>query len=193
MKLYVIRHGQSEGNIRGVFSGWLQHNLTEKGREDARTAGRIIEKVKFDKVYASDLNRAIETAKIAIPYCDCEPTSLIRETNVGIIGNMPYEEAALKYGHLYKKPNGFDYGEIGGESCAQLDKRVQEFLDIVASSQHENIAAFCHGGTMRAFLRNVIGKDINTYNFECPNCCISVFELKNDRWILKTWNYSEEI
>ena len=37
MKLYVIRHGQSEGNIRGVFSGWLQHNLTEKGREDARS------------------------------------------------------------------------------------------------------------------------------------------------------------
>ena len=66
MKLYVIRHGQSEGNIRGVFSGWLQHNLTEKGREDARKAGRIIEKVKFDKVYTSDLNRAIETAKTAI-------------------------------------------------------------------------------------------------------------------------------
>ena len=193
MKLYVIRHGQSEGNIRGVFSGWLQHNLTEKGREDARRAGRIISKVKFDKVYSSDLNRAIETAKIAISYCDCEPTPLIKETNVGIIGDMRYEEAEAKYGHLYKKPGGFDYGEIGGESFADIDKRVKEFLDIVSLSQHENIAAFCHGGTMRSFLRNVVGKDVNTYNLDCPNCCISVFERKNGRWILKTWNYTEEI
>lgn len=193
MKLYVIRHGQSEGNIRGVFSGWLQHNLTEKGREDALKAGRIIKNVKFDKVYASDLNRAIETAKIALPDYPCEPTPLIKETNVGIIGDMPYEEASEKYGHLYKKTNGFDYGEIGGESHAQLDKRVREFLDIVALSPYENVAAFCHGGTMRSFLRNVVGNDVNTYNIDCPNCCISVFEHKNGRWILKTWNYTEEI
>ena len=77
MKLYLIRHGESEGNLLGVFSGWLQHNLTEKGREDACKAGRIIKKVKFDKVYSSDLNRAIETAKIALPDYECEPTPLM--------------------------------------------------------------------------------------------------------------------
>ena len=193
MKLYVIRHGQSEGNLRGVFSGWLQHDLTERGKEDARKAGKIISKVKFDKVYASDLNRAIQTAKNALPDYECEPTPLIRETNVGIIGDMPYQEASEKYGHLYKKPNGFEYGEIGGESFCELHNRVQEFLDIVASSPYENVAAFCHGGTMRAFLRIVVGENVNTYNFDCPNCCIAVFERKNDRWILKTWNYTEQI
>ena len=112
MKLYVIRHGQSEGNIRGVFSGWHQHNLTEKGREDACRAGRIISKVKFDKVYSSDLYRAIETAKIALPDYECEPTPLIKEINVGLLQEMTYEKAREKYGHLYKKPNGNDYGEI---------------------------------------------------------------------------------
>ena len=193
MKLYVIRHGESEGNQLGVFSGWHQHNLTEKGREDARTAGRIVSKVKFDKVYSSDLYRAIETAKIALPDYECEPTPLIKEINVGLLQEMTYEKAREKYGHLYKKPNGNDYGEIGGESFDDLYKRIQEFLDNLAASHFKNVAAFCHGGTMRAIYRIVMGKESNSNNLDCPNCCISVFEYKNDRWILKTWNYTEEI
>ena len=193
MKLYVIRHGQSEGNVRGIFSGWCDHKLTESGREDARKAGRIISKVKFDKVYSSDLNRAYETAKLALPDFECEPTPLIKEINVGSIQGMTYAEAREKYGHLYKKPNGNDYGEIGGESFDALYERLQKFLDMVSSSPYENVAAFCHGGTMRAIYRLVMGKDSNSNNLDCPNCCISVFEHKNDRWILKTWNYTEEI
>lgn len=188
MKLYVIRHGESEGNREAVFSGWFQHNLTEKGREDARKAGEILSGIPFDKVYSSDLYRAIDTAKIALPHLECEATPLIKELNVGIIQGMTYSEAREKYGPLYRKPGGNDYSEIGGESREDIQKRLIKFLSIVESSPYENVAAFCHGGVMRNFLKLIVGKDTDVNKFDCGNCCIAVFEYKNGNWILKHWN-----
>ena len=97
MKLYVIRHGESEGNQLGVFSGWHQHNLTEKGREDARTAGRIISKVKFDKVYSSDLKRAMQTASICAPDYEVETMA---KAEISAMDEGQYR-AVIKVDHAY--------------------------------------------------------------------------------------------
>ena len=67
MRLYFIRHGQSEGNISDRHNAWAQVSLTEKGKQDAAMAGRILKNVHFDKVYTSDLIRTIQTQKISLP------------------------------------------------------------------------------------------------------------------------------
>ena len=69
MKVWMIRHGESETNKEGLWSGWLDAPLTEKGKGDAALAGEIVSRIKFDKIYSSDLLRAKSTAEIVIPGC----------------------------------------------------------------------------------------------------------------------------
>ena len=70
MKVYFVRHGQSVNNVRGVWTGWMDVDLTEQGISDAKVAGDFLKGIKFDKVYSSDLKRAVDTAKYAISGCE---------------------------------------------------------------------------------------------------------------------------
>ncbi|MBQ3015525.1 MAG: histidine phosphatase family protein [Clostridia bacterium] len=58
MKLYITRHGESETNKKGCWTGWLDAQLTDKGLADAELARETLRGIKFDKVYSSDLIRA---------------------------------------------------------------------------------------------------------------------------------------
>ena len=89
MKLYVVRHGESESNRDKRFSGWSQVHLTEQGRRDAQRAGEMLAGLHFDRVYASDLPRALETARIALPDCAPEQRAQLRENNVGAFQDRP--------------------------------------------------------------------------------------------------------
>ena len=66
MRVYVVRHGESETNKIHYMTGWLDVSLTEKGREDALFARSVLEGVEFDKIYSSDLVRALQTDKINV-------------------------------------------------------------------------------------------------------------------------------
>lgn len=68
VKVVFIRHGQSTANSDGVFSGWLDVPLSDKGRDECRQAGRFLKEqgIKFDRVYTSMLDRAIETTRLVM-------------------------------------------------------------------------------------------------------------------------------
>ena len=62
MYLYLVRHGQSEGNVAKTFHGHIDYPLTPLGREQARQAGEKLKAVSFSRCVASDLSRAWDTA-----------------------------------------------------------------------------------------------------------------------------------
>lgn len=62
MRLYLVRHGQSEGNVAKTFHGHTDYPLTELGREQARQAGEKLKDTAFVRCVASDLSRAWDTA-----------------------------------------------------------------------------------------------------------------------------------
>jgi len=64
-KLVLIRHGQSQWNLENRFTGWIDIPLAPSGEEEARQAGEKIKGMKFDKVFTSVLQRAIQTYEIA--------------------------------------------------------------------------------------------------------------------------------
>ena len=66
MKIYLIRHGETQYNVDGRLQGWTNSVLTEKGRDDAREFGKSIKDEKFDAIFSSDLIRAKDTADIII-------------------------------------------------------------------------------------------------------------------------------
>ena len=65
-KLVLVRHGQSLWNLEDRFTGWVDVPLTEKGREEARRAGELLQEIRFAVAYTSVLTRAQETLEIIL-------------------------------------------------------------------------------------------------------------------------------
>ena len=184
MKLYVIRHGESENNKKGCYTGWLDVALTEKGLGDAKKAGERLCDVKFDKVYSSDLLRAKTTAKTALSGYEIDTTPLLREINIGSIAGKPlsvmtYEERceALRVG----------YSSFGGESINEFHERIKSFMHNVEELGYENIATFSHAGWMRGMLDVIIGFQLPRKHIYCANCAIAIFEYTDNTWRLHSW------
>lgn len=184
MRLFVIRHGESENNKQKLWTGWVDSDLTERGIEDAREAGKLLNKFSFDKVYSSDLKRAIQTAQAAIVGCTPETSSLLREFDVGSLANQPLDVITPKQ-NLEIADNG--YSCFGGESNAEFKSRVLEFTKKIEVSGYQNIAVFTHAGWARAFLKTVIGDDVTKSSICCQNCATGVFEFENRQWKLHSW------
>ncbi|MDO5047530.1 MAG: 2,3-diphosphoglycerate-dependent phosphoglycerate mutase [Anaerococcus sp.] len=113
-KLVLVRHGQSEWNLANKFTGWVDVDLSEKGEEEAKEAGRKIKeaKIKFDHAHTSILKRAIKTCNYALEYSDqmyvpVEKTYRLNERHYGALQGLNKKETAEKYGdeqvHIWRR------------------------------------------------------------------------------------------
>jgi broad specificity phosphatase PhoE len=195
MKVYFIRHGQSESNSRREHGGWAQYPLTEQGRQEAKVAGKRLEGLTFDKVYSSDLIRTIETQQIAYPCDDVEQSALIREIDVGSLAGRTADDCFAEYGESYiKNKKVYDFCAYGGENYDTFSARVRQFVKELESQPYENVAVFCHGGAILLMMDIILGYTIpNKYVLRCPNCGVFVFVFTGKSWQLDTWNYRGDI
>nr|WP_192795990.1 MULTISPECIES: phosphoglyceromutase [Corynebacterium] len=104
-KLILLRHGQSEWNASNQFTGWMDVNLTDKGREEAQRGGQLLKEqgVLPDLLYTSLLRRAINTANIALNAADRHWIPVVRdwrlnERHYGALQGLNKAETKDKYG-----------------------------------------------------------------------------------------------
>ena len=104
-KLVLMRHGESQWNLENRFTGWMDVDITEKGREQAWQAGELLKEkgYTFDLAFASVLKRAIRTLWIALDAMDAmhTPTQLswrLNERHYGALQGLNKAETAAKYG-----------------------------------------------------------------------------------------------
>ena len=152
--LYLVRHGQTEFNVRNILQGWHDSPLTARGREQAlatRTAFEV-RGVTFDHVYSSPLGRARHTAElIAGEGCSIELVDDLREWHLGSLEGTSNRE-------MPPQPLS-DYPVVfGGESEAQLRSRMVAALSrIMDRPQHNCVLVVSHGSACREFLEYVAG------------------------------------
>lgn len=183
MKLYLIRHGESETNAEGQWTGWYDVSLTEKGFEDAKRARPFLEGISFDKIYSSDLKRAYQTAQTAIPGCEPEKTVLLREINVGSLAGTSLFATPKVTPPLSVQ----GYRAFGGESREDLANRLLRFLSMLEQENYQTVAAFAHAGCLRTLFDELSGGTIPRSAMLCRNCCIAVFEYNGGKWSLHSW------
>ena len=205
MKLYLIRHGESEANSTASHAGWAQVPLTAKGEGEARAVGDRLrrETLTFDRIYTSDLRRAMQTHALALPDTVAQASPLIREVNVGTLAGRRVADCIDEMGEPYLAAKGrFDFRMWGGENYEMFCTRILAFLRDVEQKDEdcEMIAAFCHGGVIHAVLDMLFsgtlndGKPVPTEigidkpSFACPNCGVFVFEFSKGMWKLRAWN-----
>lgn len=197
MKLYLVRHGESEANRDFLHAGWAPVHLTEKGIEDAKRAGNLIEGIKFDKVFSSDLVRVRETCFHASGISDPCLRPELRELNVGSLAGKSPKALFAEFGEAYGKLNRIrDYRKYGGESMDDLLCRVTGFMKELEAGPYpemENILAFSSEGPIDMALSYALGiNDSGLFRkLSCDNGSLSILELNKGRgWGLRVWNYT---
>ena len=184
MKLYLIRHGESETNKSGCYTGWAQVSLTEKGFSDAKKVSPMLVGLNFDKIYSSDLVRARQTLETALPGAVYETTPLIREINVGELERKPL---SLLTDEMKDRTAHRGFVDYKGETREEFNGRVKEFIKMLENSGYEKVAAFSHAGVLRRTLDEVVGTVLPRFKIKCSNCTVAIFEFAKDNWSLESW------
>jgi len=165
MKLYFVRHGESEANILRVISnrGWV-HPLTDKGRQQAHDLAEKLQTADIAKIYTSPLQRAVQTAEILAQTLGVafEITGALREFDCGIAeGRADAEawqlwQADWDHWHIH---HHWDYHIEGGESFNDLRSRflplVNGLLEDPANCS-KNYVLIGHGGLFFSMLPQVL-------------------------------------
>lgn len=191
MRLFMVRHGQTTSNLNQVFAGQANAMLTDLGRQQALSIRPILADFHFDKVYTSDLTRAIETQKLALPGAVSTPTPLIRELDEGSLTSTSIQEAKDRYGSEFC--NVKDFRDFGGENAEMGCARLREFLSQLEADPCDNVIAFAHHGMMVCMLQLVLGVPCASHSLVNTNCAIHVFDFDGKRWRLAAWNYMGKI
>ena len=187
MKLYMVRHGQSETNLARKFTGWAQVSLTEQGFADARRAGAYLQGKNFDRIYSSDLKRAIQTAQTAIPGCEPIQLACLREIDVGDLSMRTFDECLAKYGEGYMEHRrALNFVPFGGENQQMMKERIASFMRMLEEDPCEQAVAFAHAGTLNTALEYVVG-GLDRGHVHCVNGSVAAFSYANGRWYLDGW------
>lgn len=157
MKILLVRHGETTGDIEDRYGGSYDDHLTEKGRQQLAGTARQLAGRRIDKIYSSTLIRAKESAKIinAILETEIEFLDDLRERSYGVLGGLTKEEAQQKYPEaveLHKDPANTD---PKGESQEDFSKRVFNAFQSILEQKYETIAIVSHGGPLKIILRHL--------------------------------------
>ena len=190
MRIYVIRHGQSEANLKTAHAGWSQVPLTEKGIAQAQAVQPRLRELHFDKVIVSDLLRARQTAENALPGCDYTYDWRIREIGVGRLEGELVSACEAKLGESYiRNRQNRDFTAYGGENLEIMQARIGSFMDdLTREPEDAQIAVVCHEGAIFCMVCHVLQCQPTRLAGLADNCSVSVFTYKSGQWILNKWN-----
>lgn len=167
--LVLVRHGQSEWNLKNLFTGWRDVELTEQGIAEARAAGRRLKGLglSFDVAYTSALKRAQETCRLILEELGQPDLAVIRdqalnERDYGELTGLNKDDARARFGeeqvHVWRR--SFDVPPPGGESLKDTAARTlpyfeREILPRVVAGERVLVAA--HGNSLRSIVMAVEG------------------------------------
>ena len=162
--LVLVRHGQSEWNLKNLFTGWRDVDLTEKGIAEAREAGRKLKAqgLTFDIAYTSVLKRAQRTLDLMLEEMGQTGLPIVKdlalnERDYGDLSGLNKDDARAKWGeeqvHIWRR--SYDIAPPGGESLKDTLARtlpyyVTEILPRVLRGERVLVAA--HGNSLRALV-----------------------------------------
>jgi 2,3-bisphosphoglycerate-dependent phosphoglycerate mutase len=180
--LVLVRHGQSDWNLKNLFTGWRDVGLTEKGVAEARAAGKKLKAqgLHFDVAFTSVLSRAQRTLDFVLEEMGETDITVFKdqalnERDYGDLSGLNKDDARKKWGeeqvHVWRR--SYDVAPPGGESLRDTAARVlpyyiQEILPRVLRG--DNVIVVAHGNSLRALVMvlerlsptEIVGREIAT-------------------------------
>jgi len=154
-KAYILRHGQTDWNLRRLFQGQINTDINEEGiRQATLCADKVREAgLYFDQIWSSPIRRAIHTTQI-VSGCrseDIHQDPRLMEIDFGPLDETPFDVESPLVGTLFSDPEG--YKPIPGvESYASIIARVGAFFEDLKQSDAQSVLVGSHGGAIRCML-----------------------------------------
>ncbi|TXN44700.1 2,3-bisphosphoglycerate-dependent phosphoglycerate mutase [Methylobacterium sp. WL7] len=162
--LVLARHGQSEWNLKNLFTGWRDPGLTERGVAEAQAAGRALRRAGygFDVAFTSELVRAQHTCALMLEAMGVSDIEVVRaqalnERDYGDLAGLNKDDAIARWGEaqVHNWRRSYDIRPPGGESLKDTAARVLPFyietiLPRVMAGQRVLVAA--HGNSLRSLV-----------------------------------------
>jgi 2,3-bisphosphoglycerate-dependent phosphoglycerate mutase len=162
--LVLVRHGQSEWNLKNLFTGWRDVDLTENGISEARAAGRRLKAqgLRFDVAFTSALVRAQRSLDLMLEEMGQKNIAVLKdqalnERDYGDLSGLNKDEARKKWGeeqvHVWRR--SYDVAPPGGESLKDTAARVLPYYikDILPRVlRGDNVLVSAHGNSLRALI-----------------------------------------
>ncbi len=149
MKIYLIRHGQTTGDVENRYGGAYDDDLSDTGNKQAVKLATELSGSGIEVVFSSPMKRAQQTAKVLSNELNCQIVTIsdLRERNKnGILTGMTKDEALEKYPELVEKLKDYRSQIDGAESQDDFALRIKKsFLEIVNHSEYETVAIVTHG------------------------------------------------
>ena len=198
-RLVLVRHGQSEANRAGLFTGWLDSPLTEQGRLEAENAGRrMAERCwHFDAAFTSMLTRAVVSGQLildALGQTELAPQSFaaLDERNYGDLSGLDKRDAGVRWGVGQIETWRRSYAEAppNGESLRDTVARVVPcyLRNILPAVMRGPVLVVAHGNSLRALVMALEGlAPMEVERLELATGSVRIYELAADTTITARW------
>ena len=173
LKLYIVRHGETEWNVIKRFQGQLNTPLTEKGIKKLKETGKKLKNILFDQVYTSELGRTVASAEIILNEnngyknnkLELQKLAELNEVYFGVWQGLTYEEVFLKYpeeadNYFYNVKN-YNAENVEAENLKDaLERFLKGINKILNIHKSGNILVVTHGTVFEMFINYVENKSI---------------------------------
>jgi broad specificity phosphatase PhoE len=188
-RLYLVRHGETAANVEGLWQGRKGDDpLNDRGRAQSLAAAGALAGSGASVLYASDLQRAQETARIVgerlgLPV---QTHPGLREYDFGDMEGATNSEGLARWRTLVNQWRTDPSAKPrGGESAAEFTRRVGTALhEIIGQHPSERVIVVAHGGSLSVGLAALIGKSGDWRDYQMTNCGISIVQLGADPRLL---------
>ena len=195
---HLVRHGETQWNLEGRIQGHTDVPLCEFGRKKVRALARELATIPFSAVYASDLIRTVETARILIEGTDAsvQKDPNLREFAYGAWEGLTLDEVQTQDAESFSQRlnrRDVDFAAPGGENAIQLLQRVRRFFDETSEmhGQEDNLLVVAHGGSIRALAICLLGlSDEHFWRFHVDCASLSVIRTYSGGRVLERWNHT---
>ncbi len=163
--LILVRHGKSEWNALGLWTGWRDVELNEEGHDEARRAAEALRDIRLDVGYTSKLKRAQETLAdiqqvLGLPNLPVTQAAELNERDYGDLTAKNKWEVEKEYGEeqFLKWRRSWDYPVPGGETLKDVYARVAPYYDthiLPDLKAGKNVIVAAHGNSLRALVKHL--------------------------------------
>ncbi|MCX8011672.1 MAG: histidine phosphatase family protein, partial [Desulfobacterota bacterium] len=188
MRVYLVRHGEIDSNVRKIYAGISEEPLNANGRNQVAVLSSRLEGRGIELIYTSPLTRAVETAKILSKKLQVPVVveKNLREILLGPLDGLSHTQVITKYPEVWRiwNENPADLRLEGMEPLGTVQRRILGVLEKWSSyySQESIIAGVTHLAVLRCVLLYTQGRPLNDYRkIEVPNATAFAFEVKVDK------------
>jgi len=197
-RLILVRHGETDWNLEGRYQGQADLPLNERGREQAKLLAERLRGERIEAIYASDLSRAFETAKIIAEALGHEVKTLesLREVDTGVWTGLTLEEVESRYPRHLREWRADPLGvkRLEGESYLELFERtIAATREIVEAHPDQTVLIVGHGGNMKCIILDALGVGADraieiASRFASDNASLHILQYDEDGVLIQTLN-----